>query len=148
LFWMSLNVVGNAAWGLFALGGLSNSLALIVPWVLIGTCLILGIARGKVWAWLFTRWASLLFAILETVLLVMTLPALFRIAGENAAIVLLLLLLGAVSNGIKYFIFFALGSIEARVFFGLMCPQCASRSTRPADFLVRRIRCRACHHIW
>jgi hypothetical protein len=49
---------------------------------------------------------------------------------------------------LNYLLFCSLYSEGARRHFRLICPHCASKSTRAKDLLSRRMRCSDCETIW
>ena len=149
-------------------GGVSTfeALMLLTPFLL-GVLILIGLYHKNRLARQWGRISSMIGGVLATVILLFTLGAfVFMFAsgsgglfdpaiGENpmgGAEVIFIVAIGcffyAIPAALSWTTFFSLGRPTARAYFGLYCPECQSRRTKSADFLYRKVRCKACGHIW
>jgi len=140
---VSVMVASRVLMGLLALlSGKASLLGVFLPVLLAGLILV-GIVKGHRLAWQWGRMLGLVGGILLTL---MAVAALAR-SGEGSGWTIAATLLAF--QGVPLFpMFFALGTVEAREHFRVICPQCGNTKVKGRDFLFTKATCRRCNATW
>ena len=111
--------------------------------VVVAVLILVGILKGHRLAWQWGRIFGLIGAVWLTLASIIIL---LQVPGNPEA------LLGAIVIGMQgiplFFVFFALGSAEAKEYFRLICPSCAESKPKGGDFFYNKAICKQCGTTW
>lgn len=120
-----------------------------IAWAAIGVALCVGLHHRVVIAQRLVLVAALLWSLLIGALVLMMAFAVLSIdEGPKVGILSVGLLPGVLYVGVRIAQIVALTRPEARVFFGLDCPECGSHAFRAQSATYSRVQCRMCGHAW